>query len=128
MLALVPSQGFAQTVLPSPPPPPPDAAELDPSAPMDPMPDLGVAWPDLKASDTAPPPQPAATTTATKKKARAKDELATDGTGDMRYTWQIEGLATFGGAEELLHAFRQQSTLEAERKKPANAAQIGRRA
>src|SRR6185312_15775459 len=26
------------------------------------------------------------------------------------------------------HAFRQQSTLEAERKKPANAAQIGRRA
>jgi len=128
VLALVPSPGFAQATSPSPPPPPPDAAELDPSAPLDPMPDLGVAWPDLKASDTAPPPQPAATTTATKKKARAKDELATDGTGDMRYAWQIEGLATFGGAEELLHAFRQQSTLEAERKKPANAAQIGRRA
>jgi translocation and assembly module TamA len=31
------------------PQPPTDPAELDPNAPLAPMPDLGVAWPDLKA-------------------------------------------------------------------------------
>jgi translocation and assembly module TamA len=106
---------------------PPDSAELDPSAPLDPMPDLGVAWPDLEASDTAPPP-PAATTVSPQKKSRPKDELAADAAGDIRYTVQVEGLASVGNAEDLLHAFRQQSSLEAERKHPANAAQVGRRA
>jgi len=126
-IALVPAQASAQAAPPpAPSPPPPDAAELDPSAPLAPMPDLGVAWPDLKASDTALPQKPA-TTTATPKK-KEKEALVTDGTGDIRYTWQVEGLGQLGGAEEFLRAFRQQSTLEAERKKPANAAQIGRRA
>ena len=121
-IALAPSSAFGQTA-----PPPPDPAELDPSAPLDAMPDLGVAWPDLKASDTA-PPQPQTTAAPLKKKGKGKEELAADGTGDIRYVWQIEGLARLGNAEELLHAFRQQSMLEAERRKPANAAQIGRRA
>ena len=31
--------------------PPIDPAELDPSAPLAPMPDLGVDWPDLNAKD-----------------------------------------------------------------------------
>ena len=35
----------------TPPPPVPDAAELDPSAPLAPMPDLGVDWPDLNAKE-----------------------------------------------------------------------------
>ena len=46
----------------------------------------------------------------------------------MRYTVQVEGLGAIGNADALLRDFRQQSTLEAERKDPANAAQIGRRA
>ena len=36
-------------------------------------------------------------------------------------------MSKFGNAEDLLNTFRQQSALEADRKKPANAAQIGRR-
>lgn len=87
------------------------------------MPDLGVAWPDLKASDTAPPPAPPA---AQEKK--GKQAVAREASGDIRYTVQVEGLAPVGDAEELLHQFRQQSALQAEHKDPANAAQIGRRA
>jgi translocation and assembly module TamA len=103
-----------------PPPPPPDPAELDPSAPLAPLPDLGVAWPELNPKETA----PAAPAVAAGQKQAARPVAE----GDMRYTVQVEGLGSVGNAEDLLHAFRQQSLLEAERKKPANAAQIGRRA
>ena len=98
--------------------PPPDAAELDPSAPLDPMPDLGVDWPDLNAGEAP----PGATPTP-----NAPTQAAAQPQGDRRYAVQVEGLATVGNGEELLKAFRQQSALEANRKKPANAAQIERR-
>jgi len=120
-LGALAAPAFAQVAVPPPPPPaPPDAAELDPSAPLDALPDLGVAWPELNASDTAAPPAPA---TPAKKQARRGDT-----SGDIRYVVQVEGLAPIGNAEDLLHEFRQQSMLEAERKDQANAAQIGRRA
>ena len=112
-LPLVPSSLAAQ----APPPqqsPPADPAELDPSAPMAPLPDLGVEWPDLNARE----PGPQATV------APAVDEVR----GDLRYVWAVEGISGVGNAEELLATFRKQSTLEAERKKAANAAQISRRA
>ncbi|HEX8840049.1 MAG TPA: BamA/TamA family outer membrane protein [Sphingomicrobium sp.] len=48
--------------------------------------------------------------------------------GNIRYTVAVEGLPPLGAFEDLLTAFRKQSALEAERKHPANAAQIGRRA
>jgi translocation and assembly module TamA len=98
-------------------PPPPDPAELDPNAPLDAMPDLGVDWPDLNATETT----PAGSAPSTQKTTSAER------TGETRYTVDIEGLPA-GNAEELLKAFRQQSALEADRKHPANAAQIGRRA
>jgi translocation and assembly module TamA len=120
--ALVPGLATAETVPPA--QPPPDPAELDPSAPLDPMPDLGVAWPDLKAGDTALPP---AAPQASSQKKEKERELA-DGAGNIRYTVQVEGLAPIGSAEDLLRDFRKQSALEAEHKDPANAAQIGRRA
>jgi len=88
------------------------------------MPDLGVAWPDLNASDVAAP----APVSPSAEKEAPKRQAATDGTGELRYTLQVEGLGPIGGSEDLLRAFRQQSALEAERKHPANAAQIGRRA
>ena len=47
--------------------------------------------------------------------------------GERSYAVAIEGLDGVGDAEELLKAFRQQSALEADRKDPANAAQIDRR-
>jgi translocation and assembly module TamA len=112
---------LAQTAPPPPPlaSPPPDAAELDPSAPLDPMPDLGVDWPDLNAPEA---PTPSSTPTA-----NAPTQASTEPQGDRRYTMQVEGLATIGNSEELLKAFHQQSALEANRKKPANAAQLERR-
>src|SRR4051794_18621093 len=111
------STALAQTVQPEPQPPPPDAAELDPSAPLAPLPDLGVEWPDLNTKDTT-AQAPAAAATA-----QASDE----GASQIHYTWILEGLAGVGNAEDLLKAFKQQSALEADRKNPANAAQIGRR-
>jgi translocation and assembly module TamA len=120
-----PAAALAQ---PTPPPapapqPPPDAAELDPNAPLAPLPDLGVAWPDLKPSETAPP---AAVTTTVRGKKQTQ-AVAAD-TGNIRYTVEVAGLGPLGNAEDLLRQFRAQSSLEAERKDPANAAQIGRRA
>ncbi len=116
--AFVPLPLVAQTA-----PPPPDAAELDPSAPLDAMPGLGVAWPELKAGDSAPAP---GVTPASPQKMPSLQ--AADGTGDIRYTVRVEGLAPVGNAEDLLREFRKQSALEAEHKDPANAAQVGRRA
>ena len=121
--ALLPSPLFAQAAPAPPPAAQPDAAELDPNAPLAPMPDLGVAWPTLDLKATAPPP---ATTVAPSQKNRSR--VAVQTSGDMRYTVQVEGLGAIGNAEALLRDFRHQSTLEAERKDPANAAQIGRRA
>ena len=124
-IAFVPVAAPAQTLpsQPIPPQQPADPAELDPSAPLDAMPDLGVAWPELNPGDTAPPPVAAPTSP----KRQAKRGQPTE-SGDIRYTAQVEGLAAIGDAEDLLHAFREQSALQAEHKDPANAAQIGRRA
>jgi translocation and assembly module TamA len=120
ILPFVPAPAYSQTA-PQPPaqnrPP-----ELDPSAPLAPLPDIGVAWPDLNAKDQAPP----ATAVTTKGQAVAAPSLD-EGGGQIRYNWAIEGITSLGNAEELLKAFRQQSALEADRKDAANAAQIGRR-
>jgi translocation and assembly module TamA len=116
--ALASAPGLAQTAPAQPQPQPSDPAELDPSAPLDPLPGLGVEWPDLNAKDTAAPVPPTATRTA---------QPADDGASQLRYTWTLEGIASIGNAQDLLKAFGQQSALEADRKHPANAAQIGRR-
>ena len=101
-------------------PAPPDAAELDPSAPLEAMPDLGVDWPDLNAKDAT---EPDNSPTAGQQAASAQDETASE----LRYSVSVEGLGAVGNAEDLLAEFRKQSALEADRKDPANAAQIGRR-
>jgi translocation and assembly module TamA len=119
--ALCATRTAAQTA----PPEPVGPAELDPNAPLAPMPDLGVAWPDLNASDTTPAENPAPN--AAPAPANGKAEAAKDGTGNIRYTWSIEGLGPVGDEEELLKAFRKQSALEADRKDSANAAQVERR-
>ena len=121
--ALAGAPAFAQTAPAPQQPQPTEPAELDPNAPLAPMPDLGVEWPDLNATDTAAPP---AATPATPSKGKAA--AVEDGAGDIRYTVAVEGLDAIGGADDLLAAFRQQSTLEAERKHPANVAQVARRA
>src|SRR5260221_1030501 len=117
--AICPAPSLAQAAH-AVPLPPADSAELDRNAPLDPMPNLGVAWPELNAKDTAAPAAPA----VPERKGRTPAPVS----GDMRYTVTVEGLASVSDAAESLRAFRQQSALEAERKNPANAAQIGRRA
>jgi translocation and assembly module TamA len=133
--ALIPVPAITQTASPpapqpTPPPPPPDAAELDPSAPLAPLPDLGVAWPELNAKEAVPAPVPQSTPTSSPR-AVAKNQTSapvSDAAGNIHYTVEVQGIAAVGNAEGLLHAFSRQSALEAERKRPANAAQIGRRA
>ena len=72
------------------PPPPPDPAELDPNAPLAPMPDLGVAWPDLNASETTPTADCAAPLRAGQK---PPSETPPTATGDIRYTSRSKALA-----------------------------------
>jgi translocation and assembly module TamA len=100
-----------------------DPAELDPNAPLAPMPDLGVDWPQLDAKDVAPAPQ-----TQVPAGQEAASKPAVEASGTLRYTVEVEGLSPVGNGEDMVAAFRKQSTLEAERKHSANAAQIGRRA
>jgi translocation and assembly module TamA len=109
-----------------PQPPPTDPAELDPNAPLAPMPDLGVDWPDLDARDSAAPSAPVVQGVSPAP-APAPTTVAETG-GNIHYTVEVEGLGAAADSMGLLDAFRHQSTLEAERKDPANAAQIGRRA
>jgi translocation and assembly module TamA len=119
--AWIPAPLLAQSVPQSPPPPAPDAGVLDPSAPMAPLPDLGVDWPDLNAADSVSAPAPAATPPAKGKAA------IVSASSDIHYTVEIDGLDAIGNHAELVAEFRKQSALEADRKKPANAAQVGRR-
>src|SRR6476469_6537081 len=83
--------------------PPPDAAELDPSAPLAPMPDLGVDWPDINAKDATPAPQPAGP------KGQASASAVTDENSQIRYTVEVEGLGGLGNSGDLLKAFQRQS-------------------
>ncbi len=98
-----------------------DQPPLDPSAPLDPMPDLGVDWPDMDAPDPVPEPVEGEETAATDEPAFDSDVAA------RRYGVALTGLGAASN-EALLTAFGARSALEAERGDPANAAQIDRRA
>src|SRR5690349_5795585 len=79
--ALSAGPAFAQTAPAQQAPPPAAEPELDPNAPLAPLPDLGVDWPDLNAKESALPPpstaQPAQATAPTR---------ATEANGTIRYT------------------------------------------
>ncbi|MDE0878217.1 MAG: autotransporter assembly complex protein TamA [Sphingomonas bacterium] len=85
-------------------------APLDPDSPLAPMPDIGVAWPDLGADSVT------GTTTGT-----------TDIAAETRYRWDVEGIDRVA-TPLLRERFDQLSTLNANDGKPANAAQLDRRA
>ena len=107
---------------------------LDPSAPLDPLPDLGVDWPNMKEGadrddQVRPPPEAAAGPGAPGDRiiADAPDASIADAATERTYAVRLEGLDGLA-AEGLVEQFNQLSTLEANRKDPANAAQIDRRA
>lgn len=110
-------------------PPVNDPAELDPTAPLEPMPDLGVEWPDMEVADPPPPPEVEGVEASTAETAtgdaagQIQDIVAT-----QKYRWTVKGIDTVEDAEAIRDGFDARSTLKAERKEEANAAQIDRRA
>lgn len=109
--------------------PPPDPTQLDPSAPLDPMPDLGVEWPDMNQPDPEPPPEvqavePEAAAEATEEAA----ERVEDVTATRSYRWSLSGFEGITEAADIRSGFDERSVLEADGNKQANAAQIDRRA
>ena len=110
--ALCASPATAQQAQPQLPP-------LDPSAPLDPMPDIGVDWPDL-AKEAAEEPLAAGTPLETA-------PAILDANAERQYSVAINGLHRPGNAAELVDAFEQQSALFEDRNEEANAAQIQRR-
>ena len=110
-------------------PQPPDPTELDPSAPLEPMPDLGVDWPDMNSPDPAPPPEvegvaPEDAAEATEKAAERVEDAAAART----YRWSISGIDSLAEAEAIRDGFEERSALEKDREEEANAAQVDRRA
>ncbi|HYJ82575.1 MAG TPA: BamA/TamA family outer membrane protein [Allosphingosinicella sp.] len=91
-----------------------DLPPLDPSAPLDPLPDLGVDWPDVDEGADLPI-------------ADAPDTSIADSAAERRYAVRIEGLDPETEAA-LRSQFDSLSTLGRNIKDPANAAQIDRRA
>jgi translocation and assembly module TamA len=123
-LSLAAAPLWAQTA-----PPPADPGELDPSAPLDPMPDLGVDWPDMDQPDPAPPPEvegvaPDDAAEATRDAA----EQVEDASASRRYRWTLTGLDEIEEAEPVRQGFDSRSAMEADKDDEANAAQIDRRA
>jgi translocation and assembly module TamA len=85
---------------------------LDPDSPLDPLPELGVDWPDVSGELAEPAPAEGA---------------MTDPASDLRYEVRLDGLDT--EQLELVNAqFQSLSTLGAGAKRTANVAQIDRRA
>ncbi|MFN3775969.1 autotransporter assembly complex protein TamA [Sphingomonas parapaucimobilis] len=120
-----PAVAAAQVASPATPPPstthmgqttqgsdlPDDPTMLDPSAPLAPLPEIGVAWPDLATA----PGDAMATIVAT-----------VDAAAERRYRWRVDGIE--GAGELVRQRFEQLSTLDANDGEPANAAQLDRRA
>jgi translocation and assembly module TamA len=101
---------------------PAGSAELDPTAPLEPLPDLGVEWPDMNAPDTQEP-------IATPEEQLVVEEppVAIDVGEVRRYSVLIEGISGIADESALFTAFDEQSALRKGRGEAANAAQIDRR-
>jgi len=89
-------------------------APLDPSAPLKPLPDIGLDWPDMREDSQTPI-------------AETPDMTIADPATERSYDVTLEGLDQIVAAG-LTAQFSELSTLEAGRKSIANAAQIDRRA
>ena len=114
LLSTAPGQAQdAPAPLPTTPNPPVEPQPVDPSTNLAPMPDLGVDWPDPAKIDAAP------NGGQTEVKGIAADRL-------QRYRVVLEGADPLGATFRT--RFDQLSALVTNQSKPANAAQINRRA
>lgn len=96
---------------PAPATPPASEVPLDPEAPLADLPDMGLAWPDLNAAPADP------TVTA----------QTSDTVQELRYGLTLEGIDEVA-TPLMKQRFNDLSVLKANEKKPANAAQLERRA
>ena len=115
------------------PAPPADPAELDPSAPLDPMPDLGVDWPDTgpttrprRRQPPARPRRPTSRTAGTRPRRSATANRRAPPPNSVT-ALRSKALRPSAPTAELIAAFDQQSALHKNRNEAANAAQIDRR-
>jgi len=115
MAVLFACPAFAQSAAPAP-------AELDPSAPLDPMPDLGLDWPELDAA-----PADSILLSEGAPAARAEQFPLDEAARERRYALAIEGVTELPEGSALVEAFDRSSALRAAADEPANAAQIDHR-
>ncbi|HET6941266.1 MAG TPA: outer membrane protein assembly factor, partial [Sphingomicrobium sp.] len=101
------------------------SAELDPTAPLDPMPDIGVEWPDMNAPDAVPLPDE--TTPPESVEINASKPVTIDAAEVHRYTVALEGVEGVDDEPALIKAFDAQSALREGKGEASNAAQIDRR-
>lgn len=99
---------------------------LDPSAPLEPWPDIDLPWPDMSTApdETRTESVPSGVESEIP---QTPDTSVADAATARRYSYRIEGIDP-AESTELLARFRELSTLEDYRGEPANAAQIDRRA
>ena len=126
--AIQPALG-QQSVSPPAPVPPLSGADIDPSAPLDAMPDLGVEWPDLGKAEPAPvlDAEPLAEGVEPEQSPSGDAVLVDDEGAARRYSVSLAGIDGLEGGAAIQRAFDDQSTLVEQRKATANAAQIDRR-
>lgn len=116
------------------PPLPPADATIDPASPLAPLPDLGVAWPDLAAPDAPLPadlapdaaPQPASPAPGVSTAPAPVAAAPQDQARERRYRVALAGVNDV--KDEVKTLFDQLSTLKQGEGKAANIAQIERRA
>jgi translocation and assembly module TamA len=110
-IVLVAPASAQQTAAPQPTPSTGDGSTLDPNSPMAPLPGMGVDWPDLAAASGD------------------KETTDTDAgiAADIRYSYEVKGIDDVANAL-LRQRFDDLSALRAHDGKPANAAQLDRRA
>ena len=101
------------------------SADLDPTAPLDPMPDIGVEWPDMNAPDAVPPPDE--TTPPESVETNPAKPVTIDAAEVHRYTIALEGVQGVDDEPALIKAFDAQSALREGKGEASNAAQIDRR-
>ena len=119
-MGLALSQGaLAQQSTPQPPVPP--GAEIDPAAPMEAMPEIGVDWPDLGRPDA--PVEPVVAADA---EPAEPVQVEDDGTA-RRYRVTLAGLDGVEAADTIRREFDRQSALGEGRRETVNAAQVERR-
>ncbi|QDP20230.1 autotransporter assembly complex protein TamA [Sphingomonas xanthus] len=117
LLGAVPARALAQHSA--------EPGELDPSAPLDPLPDLGVDWPDMEQPDAQPiEPLPGEMVQPSPERTTTVDDAA----ATRRYRWTLTGLEDIEAEELIRKGFDERSTLEQDDDEPANAAQLDRRA